>query len=107
MQNASSIVEWELPASNFKEQLSKSEQNEVASVLEHLFTGLAEEGADHAKENLTEVLLSDGRRVDIAQAGADLRVIIEIRDGKITVVDIVRHSQLAKLRNLRRSDVRH
>jgi hypothetical protein len=88
-------IEWELPARMFIEQLSKRAQDTLA----HDVQSLAEEW-DWKSNRLKLVGKGRSGSVYSFRVGTDLRVILTRRGNTLVILDLVRNSQINKLRDI-------
>lgn len=88
-------VDWDFTAEAFLDQLPSRERANVVRAVEKL--SAAPEGSNEA--HLTKLAGSQSDLYSL-RAGSDLRVLLRKRNEIITVVDVVRRSQVEGLRRL-------
>jgi hypothetical protein len=91
-------LEWTFTAESYLDQLSPEERSKVLHAVERLPSEWGRLGGARltqleGEENLYSLLV-----------GADLRVLVRRRDNVVTVVDVVRKSQVDGLRRLANLD---
>jgi mRNA-degrading endonuclease RelE of RelBE toxin-antitoxin system len=88
-------VDWDFTAEAFLDQLPSEERAKVLRAVQRLST--APDGS-----NETQLKKLAGAQNDLysLRVGGDLRVLIRVSDDIITVVDVVRRSQVDGLRRL-------
>ena len=88
-------VDWDFTAEAFLDQLPSQERAKVVHALQRLSAG-----RDSSSETQLEKLAGAEQDLYSLRVGADLRVLLQKRDETITVVDVVRRSQVEGLRRL-------
>ena len=88
-------LEWDLTAESYFDQLPSVERSRVLHVVKDLATRW-----DGIKETHLHRLPGDQGNLFSLRVGSDLRVIVQRRDDVITVVDVVRRSQIDGLRRV-------
>jgi len=88
-------VDWEFTAETFLDQLPAREQARVTRAVQRLSTAPAS-----ADGTPLEKLTGDLSDLYLLRVGGDLRVLVRKHDDVITVVDVIRRSQLEGLRRL-------
>jgi hypothetical protein len=88
-------VSWELTALSFFDQLPRREQ----AVVERAVLRLADNWDQSHLRRLKGLSSKDGRSLLELRAGPDLRVLLYRHGQRIVVVDILRHSQIERLRS--------
>ena len=95
-------VEWQLPARMFVEQLSSRTQATLRDNIE-ILAKRWERHAPSEKPSSLKVLTTKNRSgspIYSFGVGTDLRVILTLRGDTIIVLDLVRNSQINKLRSI-------
>lgn len=90
-------VDWDFTAEAFLDQLPPHERAKVVHAVQLLST--APDESDRAQLTKLAGIQSD---LYSLRAGSDLRVLLRKGNGTITVVDVVRRSQVEGLRSLHR-----
>jgi mRNA-degrading endonuclease RelE of RelBE toxin-antitoxin system len=88
-------VDWDFTAEAFLDQLPSQERGKVLRAVQRLST--APEGS---KETQLEKLAGVQNDLYSLRVGGDLRILIRSSNNVITVVDVVRQSQVEGLRRL-------
>jgi hypothetical protein len=91
-------ISWELTALAFFDQLSGLDRKRIEQSLERLAKNWNQQERTNLKK-LVGLSSKEGHVLLQLRAGQDLRVLL-YRDGdRIVVVDVVRHSQIERLRS--------
>jgi len=88
-------VSWKLAARSFFDQLSKSQQKSVEQAVERL----ASDWQPSRLQKVDGLFSEDGQPLLKLKVGQDLRVLLYRRAQTIVVVDVLRHSQIERLRS--------
>jgi mRNA-degrading endonuclease RelE of RelBE toxin-antitoxin system len=88
-------VEWTFTAESYLDQLSPKERSRVLQAVEDLPTTWDSLGGTRLKK-----LAGDKTDLFSLRVGSDLRVLVRRRGDAITVVDVVRRSQIDGLRRM-------
>ena len=88
-------LEWSFTAESYLDQLSKVERSRVRHAVEHLPASW-----DSLEGTRLYRLKGDQNDLFSLRVGSDLRVLMQRRDDVITVVDVVRRSQVDGLRRV-------
>jgi hypothetical protein len=91
-------ISWELTAVAFFDQLSGQDRRRIEQSLSRLASNWNQQERTHLKK-LTGLTSKDGHSMLELRAGKDLRVLLYRQGDRIVVVDIVRHSQIERLRS--------
>jgi mRNA-degrading endonuclease RelE of RelBE toxin-antitoxin system len=89
-------VDWDFTAEAFLDQLPSQERAKVVHAVQRLSTA-------QDRSNETQLMKLAGTQSDLysLRVGGDLRVLVRKGNDTITVVDVVRRSQVDGLRRLR------
>jgi mRNA-degrading endonuclease RelE of RelBE toxin-antitoxin system len=88
-------VDWDFTAEAFLDQLPSQERAKVVHAVQRLSTA-----PDGSNETQLEKLAGIQNDLYSLRVGGDLRVLVRKRNESITVVDVVRRSQVEGLRRL-------
>ena len=88
-------LDWAFTAESYLDQLPREERSKVLHAVESLPTAWNTLGAARLAR-----IESDPNDLYSLRVGADLRVIVRQRDDLLTVVDVIRRSQIDGLRRL-------
>jgi mRNA-degrading endonuclease RelE of RelBE toxin-antitoxin system len=90
-------ISWQLTALAFFDQLSTNDRGKIEQQLERLAKDWDQQ--EPRRERLTGLSSKDGHSIFSLRAGPDFRVLFYRPRDRILVVDIVRHSQIERLRS--------
>lgn len=88
-------LEWTFTAESYLDQLTPKERSKVLQVVEDLPMAW-----DHLGEARLSKLAGDKTGLFSLRVGSDLRVLVRRRGDVVTVVDVVRRSQIDGLRRV-------
>jgi mRNA-degrading endonuclease RelE of RelBE toxin-antitoxin system len=95
-------IDWEFTAQTFFDQLPKREQDQVARSVDFVAKNWEAALMRAQLKALQAPDKNTGNQLYSLRAGSDLRVLMFRRENSIVVVDVVRQSQIERLRSIRR-----
>ena len=90
-------VSWDLTARAFFDQLSIRDKTAVERAVVRLVENWEQLEATHL-HRLAGLASKDGCPLQVLRVGRDLRVLLYRKNERITIIDVLRHSQIERLR---------